>query len=109
MARSTDSQKALRLNAAHEQLARGQDLAEAAGALVEQYGMSRRQAYRYLRQAQGMRRPVAVSPPTVPITIKVPADIVSKLRAYAHASGLTIGEIVARAVGAFLNRARRHG
>jgi hypothetical protein len=34
---------------------------------------------------------------------------VVKLRAYAQASGLTIGETVARAVTRFLASARRHG
>lgn len=106
MARSTDSQKALRLNAAHELLVRGVDLAEATEALIAQYAMSRRQAYRYLQQAQSMRRPVIAAEPTIPVTIKVPADVVQKLRAYARHSDLTIGAIVARAVLSFLNRAR---
>jgi NRPS condensation-like uncharacterized protein len=50
-----------------------------------------------------------VSAPTIPITIKVPSDVVVKLRAYAHASGLTIGETVARAVLRFLANAGRRG
>jgi hypothetical protein len=34
---------------------------------------------------------------------------VRRLRAYAARSGLTLGEIVTRALGAFLNAFRRHG
>ncbi len=109
MARSTRTEKAQRLNAAFDLIARGQNLNEAAEALVEQFGLSLRQAYRYLQQAQGIKRPVQVSEPSIPITIKVPGDVVMKLRAYARASGMTIGQTVARAVLRFLAQARRHG
>jgi len=109
MARSTRTEKAQRLNAAFNLIARGQNLNEAAEALVAQFGLSLRQAYRYLEQAQGIKRPVQVSEPSIPITIKVPGDVVMKLRAYARASGMTIGQTVARAVLRFLAQARRHG
>jgi hypothetical protein len=109
MARSTQSERALRLNAAFDLIARGYSLNEAAEALVEQFGLSLRHAYRYVQEAQKLKRPVIVSAPTIPITIKVPGDVVVELRAYAQTSGLTIGETVARAVSAFLAKARRHG
>jgi predicted DNA-binding transcriptional regulator YafY len=109
MPRATDAERAQRLNRAFELLARGASLNEAAEALTDHFGLSRRQAYRYLQEAQRLEQPVAVGPPTVPITIKVPAQTIVELRAYAHASGLTMGEIVARAVSAFLARAREHG
>ena len=109
MARSTRTEKAQRLNAAFDLIARGQNLNEAAEALVEQFGLSLRQAYRYLEQAQEIERPVQVCEPSIPITIKVPGDVVMKLRAYARASGMTIGQTVARAVLRFLAKARRHG
>ncbi len=109
MARSTHTEKAQRLNAAFDLIARGQNPNEAAKALVQQFGLSLRQAYRYLQQAQEIKRPVQVSEPSIPITIKVPGDVVTKLRAYARASGMTIGQTVARAVLRFLAQARRHG
>jgi predicted DNA-binding transcriptional regulator YafY len=109
MARSTHAERAQRLNAAFDLLARGYSLNEAAEALVEQFDLSLRQAYRYLREAQSITRPVEVCEPTIAITIKVPGDVVVKLRAYAKASGLTIGETVARAVLRFLAKASRHG
>lgn len=109
MARSTHSEKAQRLNAAFDLIARGYSLNEATEVLVEQFELSLRQAYRYLQEAQSLKRPVEVSAPTIPITIKVPVDVVVKLRAYAQASGLTIGETVARAVLRFLAKASRRG
>ena len=35
--------------------------------------------------------------------------VVEKLRAYSHTNGMTMGEIVSRALSAFLARTRRHG
>jgi hypothetical protein len=109
MARSTHTERAQRLNAAFDLIARDFSLNEAADVLAEQFDLSLRQAYRYLQEAQNIKRPVEISEPTIPITIKVPGDVVVKLRAYAQASGLTIGETVARAVLRFLAKARRHG
>jgi len=47
--------------------------------------------------------------PAVPITLKVSADVVRELRAYAAASGLTMGEIVAQSVIVFLADRSKHG
>lgn len=109
MARSTHTEKAQRLNAAFDLIARGYSLNKAAEILVEQFELSLRQAYRYLQQAHNIKHPVEVSAPTIPITIKVPGEVAVKLRAYAQASGLTIGETVARAVLRFLAKASRRG
>jgi hypothetical protein len=109
MARATRSERAQRLNTAFDLIAKGYSLNEAAEALVEQCDLSLRQAYRYLQEAQDLKRPVPVCAPSIPITIKVPGEVVVKLRTYAQASGLTIGEVVARAVTRFLASASRHG
>ena len=109
MARSTRTERAQRVNAAFDLLAQGYSLNEAAEALVVQFDLSLRQAYRYLQEAQSIKRPVEVCAPSIPITIKVPGDVVVKLRAYAQSSGLTIGETVARAVLRFLAQAGRRG
>ena len=109
MARSTDAEKAERLNAAHSLLARGTSMADAVVSLSRQFGLSRRQAYRYLQEAQAIGHSVPLVAPSVPITIKMPANVVRDVRAYAVLSGLTIGEIVTRAITAFLTAVRGHG
>ena len=43
------------------------------------------------------------------ITVKVPEDIATKLREYAHSTGSTIGDVVSRAVTSLLARERRRG
>jgi hypothetical protein len=109
MMRSTKQEKSQRLNKAFELL--GQHIAanQAANALAKQFGISLRQAYRYLQEAQRIGKLVPVAEPTIPITIKIPRDVVLKLRAYAQTSDLTMGDIVGRAVLSFLTREDYHG
>jgi predicted DNA-binding transcriptional regulator YafY len=109
MPRATNTQKAERLNAVHRLLARGTSTAEIAQVLSRDFALSRRQAYRYLREAQAIGHSVPRVEPAVPITLKVSADVVRQLRAYAAASGLTMGEIVARSVIGFLADRSKHG
>ena len=109
MARSTKVDKARQLNAAHRLLQGNTTLSQAAGSLSREFGLSRRQAYRYLEEAAALGHPVPVVEPSVPVTLKIPANTVRALRTYARSSGLTIGEIVTRALSAFLGALRRHG
>jgi predicted DNA-binding transcriptional regulator YafY len=109
MTRSSNTDKTHRLNAAFDLLAKGYTLAEAAEALTQQFCLSRRQAYRYLQDAQEIDAPVLVASPSVPITIKIPEDVVIRLRSHAQTSGMAIGEIVAQAIISFLDKLHRHG
>ena len=109
MPRSTKADKARQLNAAYRLLQRNIALPEAAQRLVRQFGLSLRQAYRYLEEAAELDAQVEVVEAGVPVTLKLPPTTVRALRAYARSSGLTIGVIVARALAAFLAALRRHG
>ena len=109
MSRSTKADKARQLNAAHRLLERNVALPEAAQNLSRKYGLSLRQAYRYLEEAARLERPVEVTEATVAITLKLPPTTIRRLRSYARSSGLTIGAIVARALDAFWDALRRHG
>jgi len=109
MTRSTHAQKAERLNAAHRLLTEGVELVDAAAALSDDFGLSRRQAYRYLEEAAAIGHPVPITEASVPITLKIPGSVVRDLRSFSTASGLTLGEIVARAILRFLKATRGHG
>ena len=109
MSRSSGTERAQRLNAAFDLLTQGHAVASAAAMLTERFGFSSRQAYRYLQEAQTINRPVSIPAPSVTITLKVPGDIATALREHAHATGLTIGDVVSRAVSALLARERRRG
>ena len=74
MSRATDPQKAQRLNLALEWLRQGLSAAEAAQRLAATSGVSNRQAFRYIEQAQQLKRPVPVSDAKVSFTVKLSAN-----------------------------------
>jgi predicted DNA-binding transcriptional regulator YafY len=95
-------QKAERLNAAHGLLAGGLDATQACAALAGRFDLSRRQAYRYLQEAQALAAPVPVAEPSVAVTFKLSPSLVSRIRVRAAADRTTISETVSRALSAYL-------
>lgn len=109
MARSTRSQKARRLNAAYALLGEGREAGEAVAQLAERFGLSRRQAYRYVQAARDMSAPVDVAEGSVPVTLKIPRSLLDALRTHARRSGVSMSEIASRALARFLRESARHG
>jgi hypothetical protein len=109
MARATKAEKAQHLNAARGLLQRRLARADVVRQLSREFGLSQRQAYRYIEKASQLDRPVEVPETTVPVTLKLPPRTVGLLRRYAKSSGLTIGAIVTAALHAFLRTVKRHG
>ncbi len=109
MARSTRSEKVEQLNAAYALLAQGVTASEAVRQLSRRFGLSARQAGRCVRDARTMSRPVEAVEAPVPITIKIPGTLAATLRAQARSRGLSIGEIVARALRRFFSEPDRDG
>ena len=107
--RSTLAQKAERLNAAQELLALGGAMAENAVSLSRDFDLSLRQAYRYLEEAQTLGQHLPVPEPAAPATFKIPHSLLRDLHAYSAASGLTLSEIVRRALVSFLAALGRRG
>jgi len=109
MIRSTRAQKAERVRTARRLLADEIGMAEAAMALSRRFGLSRRQAYRYLEQARaGMPTPLAAEN-SITITLKMPESLARAVRAHASEHGVTTSEVVRQAVARFLTAKRRHG
>jgi hypothetical protein len=109
MPRASDVQKAERLNLARILRQEHEHLPEAADHLARVSSISLRQAYRYLEQAQQLKRPVPVGDAKVSFTVKLSRGVVDKLRAYASSTGLTLSEIVTRAVLTVLHRGGGRG
>src|SRR5215472_12263876 len=102
MTRSTRVEKARHLNAAFALLQRQVALPEAVQRMSRTFELSERQAYRYLREASHLVRPVRAAAATVPVTLKLPPRTVEMLRNRARSSGMTMGAIVTGALNAFL-------
>jgi ParB-like chromosome segregation protein Spo0J len=106
MSRATAAEKAERLNHARRVLSRLEDLPHAVERMVDDCDLSPRQAYRYLQHARRLKAPVAVAEAKVAFTVKLSRTLVDRLRTYAASRGLTLSEIVSRAVEALVNRGR---
>lgn len=98
-----------RLRLARRLLADEIGMAEAAMTLSRTFGLSRRQAYRYLKLARAGAPAPSAAESSVTITLKMPESLARALRAHASERDITTSEVVRRAVAAFLSAKRRHG
>ena len=109
MARASNVKKAERLNLARTVLHEHGYLPDAVEQLARACSISRRQAYRYLEMAQQLKHPVLVGDVKVSFTVKLSQNLVDRIRGYAASTGLTLSEIVSRALQALLNRGGGRG
>ena len=103
--RARGEEYAERVNAAAELRAGGSSVADAARALADRFGLSERQARRYVERAAS--GPVQVPQPTTVFTVKLPVQLAVRVRAHARESGRTISSLAGQALEEFLLRARR--
>jgi hypothetical protein len=104
--RADGAQYAQRVNTAVDLLAGGAAAVDAANVLAARFGVSARQARRYVDQALSMgRRPVPED--SVVFTVKLPASLAEHVRRRAARSGVTISATVAEALTEFLSGDRR--
>jgi DNA-binding transcriptional regulator LsrR (DeoR family) len=101
--RARADERAQRVNAAVALLAAGHDVAEAARRLAGRYGLSERQARRYVDRARTGGQ-VEVPGPKVVFTVKLPATLARRVRRAARAGGQTISSLVTQALTEFLDR-----
>jgi hypothetical protein len=109
MDRASAREKSERLNYARKLLQRFDYLPDAVARMVKLSGISPRQAYRYLQQAQLLAKPVPVGDLKVAFTVKLSRELVQRLRAFANRTDLSLSEIVSRALHAALLQRRRRG
>jgi predicted HicB family RNase H-like nuclease len=77
--------------------------------LVADYGISRRQAYRYLQQAQTSRRPMPVPETKIVFTVKLSHSLVRQVRRQARRERSTISHWVEEVLRRSLNPRPSHG
>jgi predicted DNA-binding transcriptional regulator YafY len=109
MSRASDAQKAERLNRARGLLQKYDQLSEAVDRLAGDCAISRRQAYRYLQEAQRLKKPVPVSDAKSAFTVKLSRSLIQRVRTYARMKELSISEVVSRALLALLPGGRKRG
>ena len=104
--RADAGQYAGRVNAAAELLASGAAVGDAAIVLAQRFGISLRQARRYVEQAAATGA-TAVPEATTVFTVKLPATLAARVRERARETGTTISALVAQALTEFLASGRR--
>jgi hypothetical protein len=77
--------------------------------LVAAYGISRRQAYRYLQQAQAARQPMMVPEAKIVFTVKLSSSLVQQVRRQARREGGTISDWVEEVLRRSLPPRPSHG
>jgi hypothetical protein len=107
--KSSESEQARRVNATVRLLREKASPQEALNWLVTHYGISRRQAYRYLLQAQTVPGPLPVPEAKVVFTVKLPVSVIQHVRRHARREGLSISQWVEVALQRSLNPRKGHG
>ena len=102
MPRASGPQHAERLNLAFGWLNLGVAPVEAAERLAAKAGISRRQAYRYIEQAQQLDARVPTVEAKVVFSVKLPQALVDRIHRFAASRGETLSEIVSRALWAMI-------
>ena len=106
MSKSSGREWAERVNAARVVTQKHESRAEAGAALSREYGISKRQAYRYLEAAQRRDTPLPIPESRVVFIVKLPEGLVEALRQHAAHTRKSLGAVVAHALEAYLGRGR---
>jgi len=78
-------------------------------ALVQDGGISRRQAYRYLLQGQSSLQPRVVPEPKAVFTVSLPRRLVQRIRARCRQQHRPISHVVGEVLQRWLDEASPHG
>jgi hypothetical protein len=103
--RARADQYARRVNAAARLLEDGFEMADAARVIARRYGLSERQARRYVEHASDEGE-IDVPKAKSVFTVNLPNHLIRRVRRVAAASGQTLSAVVAQALEEFLDRMR---
>ncbi len=109
MAKSSESEQTRRVNATVSLLKQKASPPEAVNWLLAHYGISRRQAYRYLQQAKSAGAPLPIPELKRVFTVKLSISLIRQVRQQARRKGGTISQWVEAALRRSLNPHQGHG
>jgi hypothetical protein len=102
MQRSQNSELARRVNQAYVLLQKEKPLSQIVERLMEMYGVSQIQAYRYVQQAKENNGKMAVPEASVVFTVKQPPSLINRIKKFARSKGVSISNVVRTALEEFL-------
>ena len=109
MTRSTDSVRTERINMARMLLNQCSSSVQVIFELMNKYGVSKRQAYRYVQEAQKTEQELPVPEQKIVFTVKLPVSLILRVRERAQASGQSISNLTTDALERFLSSGEEHG
>ena len=100
--RATKPELAKRINAAYSLLKKNVSKEKILSVLTQQFGVSRKQAYRYLEHAQKQSNLLPIPEQKVVFTVKLPVSVVLQLKKSSEATGKSLSDLVAQSLEKFL-------
>ena len=77
--------------------------------LMNTYGVSQRQAYRYVQEAQKAEQELPIPEQKVVFTVKLPVSLIQRIRKRAQATKQSISNLTTLALERFLSSGEDHG
>ena len=105
--KSTQAERAQRINTALSLIKKHATVSKAVDAMTEKYGISKRQAYRYIHEAGKIGAKIPIPDQKIAFTVKLSRSMIQALRKYAKKSGKNLSEIVTQSLEGFLQNGRR--
>ena len=102
MERSQNSELARRINQAYVLLSKEKPQSQVVEHLMEEYGVSQMQAYRYVQQAKANNGKIAIPEDSVVFTVKLPPSLINRVKKFAGFKGMSISKVVRTALEEFL-------
>jgi hypothetical protein len=109
MKRSSNIEKAHRINVARKLIRKYNSVSELTNELSKQFDCSERQAKRYIQLAKSKQKPVPITDTKVAFTVKLSKDIVQRLRDYSSKSDHSLSETVTNALETFFLKMKKRG
>jgi G:T/U-mismatch repair DNA glycosylase len=104
MKRSKNMELAQRINYAYFLLKKDIPSSEILESIKRQYGVSRVQAYRYIRSARENHSLIPIPESSVVFTVKLGTSLIKRIKATASSMGVSISTVVKMALEEFLSK-----
>jgi len=109
VAKSSAAEQARRVNATIQLLRQESSASRILAQIVSRYQLSRRQAYRYLQQAQQADSLLVVPEKKSVFTVKLPDSLIGQVRRQARQQRASISDWVEQALRVGLEQSKSHG
>ncbi|NIR87115.1 hypothetical protein GWO13_05885 [Candidatus Bathyarchaeota archaeon] len=109
MSKASASERNKRVNVAISLLRESTSNAEVTSELRKRFGISQRQAQRYVHEAAKAKQELPIPEQKIVFTVKLPITLVQRVRGFAKSTGESISDVTARALEHVLSGGEESG